>query len=121
MSVYSMHFCVKKHLRTSFNFAVSHHLLTTQKERLPRLITKTPSEKNLAACTMLCNGLLGGGLTNNFCKGNYKRKADCSFPVWKVSREIPESWKIHWDCFSGCVSALHLVQRATAGRVCRWV
>lgn len=60
--------------------------------------------------TRLCNGLLGGGgLKNNFSKGNYKGKTDCSFPVWKVSREIPESWKIHWDCFSDCVSGLHLV------------
>lgn len=63
----------------------------------------------LLCTTMLCSGLLGGGLKNNFSKGNYKGKADCSFPVWKTSREILESWEIHWVCFSGCVSALHLV------------
>lgn len=32
-------------------------------------------------------------MKNNFSKGNYKGKADCSFPIWKFSREIPESWK----------------------------
>lgn len=102
---------ILKTLKDTFSFLqFSCDLLATERERLARLITQASFEKNLAACTtMLCNRLLGGGLESNFSKGNYKGKADCSFPIWKLSREFPESWKIHWDCFSGCVSALHLV------------
>lgn len=112
ISVYSMHFYIKMLMDMFSSWCFLSFVDHTKGKKLPRLITQTASEKNLAAwTTMLCNS---GGLTSNFSKGYCKGRADCSFTVWKVSREIPESRKIHWDCFSGFVSALHLVYKATA-------